>query len=303
MRVLASLLFLGLVPLAASPAAAPAADPGQARSSITATKQVRPVGKQRSRAVAIGPRRAVSSRPKGKTKPKPPKPPPAPAPVPAVPSRVIFRGDFDGSFSGFYVQSPLGRATISTAHPFTGTGAGRFEVRPGDIEPETGSPRSEVSGPTFNAGEEIFVRDAIRVGATDTLQGGWQLIDQLHETAWGGSPGIAVFLDPGRQLSLSAGDRLPLFWRGPQLQVERWYDLVYRVKLSPDPSQGYVEVWLDGVPQLLVNGTSRVYGQTIQTSQTYFKAGIYRSSASSGVSVVEHDNIVIGTSFAAVMSP
>ena len=39
----------------------------------------------------------------------------------------------------------------------------------------------------------------------------------------------------------------------------------------------------------------------MQTSQTYLKAGIYRSKSSTGTSIVEHDSIVVGTSLAAVM--
>jgi len=215
---------------------------------------------------------------------------------------VLFGSGFDGSFNGFYVQSLASRATISTAHPFAGSGAARFEVRQGDVEPDTGSQRSEVTGPTFNAGEEFFARDMIRVPDGYSFQGSWQLINQLHEVIWSGSPGIATFLDPNRRISFGAGDGSPMYWRGPQLESERWYDLVYHVKLARDPSQGFVELWLDGVPQTLANGATRMYGETIQAAQTYLKAGIYRSATSTGVSIVEHDDIVIGTTLSAVMS-
>ncbi|HMJ73595.1 MAG TPA: heparin lyase I family protein, partial [Solirubrobacterales bacterium] len=90
------------------------------------------------------------------------------------------------------------------------------------------------------------------------------------------------------------------FWRGPSLQSDRWYDLVYRVKLSQDSSTGFIEVWLDGAQQSLANGQTRIYGQTMQTDETYLKAGIYRSKSSTGTSIVEHDAIVVGTSYAAV---
>ncbi|HEY2715319.1 MAG TPA: hypothetical protein VGI73_03785, partial [Solirubrobacterales bacterium] len=58
--------------------------------------------------------------------------------------------------------------------------------------------------------------------------------------------------------------------------------------------------WLDGAQQILADGATRMYGETIQMPQTYLKAGIYRSQYSSGVSIVEHDDIVVGTSLAAV---
>jgi len=200
------------------------------------------------------------------------------------------------------VQSLPTRATISTAHPFAGRGAGRFEVQPGDIEPQTGGQRSEVSGPVFAVGQDIYVRDEIRVPVGYSFQGPWQLINQLHETEWGGSPGIATFLDANRQIRFGAGDGDPTYWRGPVLEPERWYTLVYRVFLSNSPSQGFVELWLDGAQQTLASGATRMYGETIQTSGTYIKAGIFRSQSSTGVSVVEHDNIAVGTSMAAVMS-
>jgi hypothetical protein len=254
---------------------------------------------------------AVKPKPSGEAPAKPspssgpapapaPAPSPQPAPEPSAAGSVLFGSSFDGSFKGWYVQSLPTRATISTAHPFAGSGAARFEVRPGDVEPDTGSQRSEVSGPTFNAGEDLYVRDEIRVPDGYTFEGPWQLVDQLHEDHWGGSPGIATFLDSNRALSVRAGDSSPTYWRGPQLEPERWYDLVYRVKLSQDPTQGFVEVWLDGTQQILANGATRMSGETIQMPQTYLKAGIYRSQYSTGVSIVEHDDIAVGTSLAAV---
>ncbi len=227
-------------------------------------------------------------------------PAPEPAPAPAPTGKVLFRGDFDGGFNGWYVQSLLSRATLFSSGAFEGAQAARFEVRDGDVEPDTGSERSEVSGPTFDEGQDLYIRNAIRVPSTNTYSAPWQIVQQLHEENWPGSPGIAVFLDNNRALKLGAGDSSPMYWKGAALQTGRWYDLVYRVYLSQDSSKGFVEVWLDGVQQTLLNGQKRMYGETIQVAQTYIKAGIYRSKSSTGTSVVEHDGIVVGTSLAAV---
>jgi Polysaccharide lyase len=216
---------------------------------------------------------------------------------------VLFKATFDSTgFKGWYVQSLPGRATTTSTDAFEGNQAARFEVRDGDVEPDTGSERSEVSGPTFNAGEDLYIRDAIRFPASNTYSAPWQIVQQLHEENWGGSPGIAVFLDNKPSLKLGAGDPPPTFWQSETLEPDRWYDLVYRVFLSQDPSAGFVEVWLDDVQQTLLNGQTRMYGRTIQTAQTYIKAGIYRSKSSTGTSIVEHDTIVIGTSLDAVMN-
>ncbi len=231
----------------------------------------------------------------------PPPPPPPPQPQPA--GEILFKATFDSTsgFAGWYVQSLPGRASTSTSDPFEGARAARFEVRDGDVEPDTGSERSELSGPTFNEGEDLYFRDAIQIPANSTYQGPWQIIQQLHEENWSGSPGMAVFLDSQPALRLGAGDGSPTYWTSSQLQKERWYELIYRVNLSRDPSVGFVEVWLDGVQQVLDNGQTRAYGQTIQTTETYLKVGIYRSKSSTGTSIVEHDSIVVGTSLAAVM--
>lgn len=247
-----------------------------------------------------------------------PEPTPAPAPAPAPDSEpepepepepeagvrpsgtALFNGDFDAGFRGWYVQSLSSRATLFSSDVFQGTQAARFEVRDGDVEPDTGAERSEVSGPTFDEDQDIYIRDAIRVPSGNSFSAPWQIIEQLHEENWNGSPGIALFLDDGHSLRLGAGDGSPTFWQGPTVQANRWYDLVYRVNLSRSSSTGFVEVWLDGVQQKLLNGQTRVYGQTIQAAQTYLKAGIYRSKSSTGTSIVEHDAIAVGTSYAAI---
>ena len=213
---------------------------------------------------------------------------------------VLFRGDFESGFSGWHVQSISSRANLLSSGTFQGSGAARFEVQAGDVEPETGSPRSEVSGPTFNEGQDLYFRDAIRIPGASSYDGPWQIIQQLHEEDWDGSPGIAVFLEADDTLRIGSGDGDITFWESKGLSRDRWHDLVYRVYLSQDDGSGFVEVWLNGVQQTLDNGATRAYGRTIQMPQTYLKAGIYRSRSSSGTSLVEHDAIVVGTSLAAV---
>ena len=255
---------------------------------------------------AVKPERAPRA-PKPAPKPAPgpeaepaPQDAPAPEPAPAPGEGLLFSGNFEAGFAGWYVQSLPSRATLFSSGAFQGSRAARFEVRDGDVEPDTGSERSEVSGPKFDEGEDLYVRDALRFPSAATYAGPWQIIQQLHETSWSGSPGIALFLDEDRVLQLGAGDGSPTFWRSDPLQADRWYDLVYRVKLSKDPGTGFVEVWLDGARQTLPGGQSRAYGQTIQAARTYIKAGIYRARSSTGTSLVEHDAIAIGTSLAAV---
>ncbi|MEZ5079034.1 MAG: heparin lyase I family protein [Solirubrobacterales bacterium] len=198
-------------------------------------------------------------------------------------------------------QALPGRIKRSRFKPRFGGKAIRFEVRPGDVEPATGSGRAELSGPTFDEGDDIYVHDGIRVPRAASFRGPWQIVQQLHETDWGGSPGIAVFLDGDRRLRIAAGDGSPRFWRGPRLKPNRWYSLTYRVMLSGSSSAGFVEVWLNGVHRTVRGNRYRAVGQTIQTSRTYIKVGIYRSRSSTGRSVVEHSRVMVGTSLGAVL--
>ena len=227
-----------------------------------------------------------------------------PTPTPAAtPSSPLFRSDFEsGDFDDWYLQSLSYRASVvDTPAAFRGQYAARFEVREGDEEPDTGDERSEVSGPTFEEGEDLYVRDAIYVPDETMLQGYWQIIQQLHEEDWDGSPGIAVFLGSDPAFRIGSGDSDVTYWESDTITYDRWYDLVYRVKLSQDPEVGFVEVWLDGERQTLDNGQQRMYGQTIQTGSTYLKAGIYRSRSHTGTSIIYHDHILVGRSLGSVM--
>jgi hypothetical protein len=288
-RFLALLLtaLLAVCLVGAQPASA--SRPAQERAGLKAGLGGAHIAKRNKprRARASRRRRQATAKAKAKT-------------TPAENSAVLFRGDFDPGFGSWHVQSLSSRATLFSTGAFQGTQAARFEVQPGDVEPETGSQRSEVSGPTFDEGQDLYIRDAIRVPASNSYSGDWQIIQQLHEENWSSSPGMAVFLDDDRALALGTGDGSQTFWQSAALQSDRWYDLVYRVNLSQDPGVGFVEVWLDGTQQSLENGQSRLYGQTIQAAQTYLKAGVYRSKSGTGTSVVEHDGIVVGTSYAAV---
>ncbi len=285
----------------ASPAASPASTPHPALASVSAGHAIRGSqakirhrkARRRAATVAVAPAVPVKEGAASTS---------AVATPAAKSPDLLFDGNFDSGFGGWYVQSLSSRATLFSSGAFEGGQAARFEVQQGDVEPDTGSQRSEVSGPTFDEGEDLYIRDAIRVPSGNTFNVPWQIVQQLHEEDWSGSPGMAVMLDNKHSLKLGSGDGSRTFWQGPVLQSDRWYDLVYRVNLSQDPGTGFVEVWLNGVQQSLANGQTRIYGETIQAAQTYLKAGIYRSKSSTGTSIVEHDAIVVGTSYAAVTS-
>lgn len=217
------------------------------------------------------------------------------------PGEVVFRGDFEsGTFDDdWYLQSLPERASITSPGAFGSDHGARFEVRDGDVEPDTGSERSEVSGPDVDEGQDLYFRDSFRIPSGSSIGTSWQIINQLHENDWDGSPGLAILLDPCPSLRIGAGDGSPTFVEDIPIQYDRWHDLVYRAKLSRNPDVGFIEAWLDGTPLKLANGQTRIYGQTLQTDSAYLKAGIYRGRASTGTSIVEHDNLIVATSLQA----
>ncbi len=209
---------------------------------------------------------------------------------------MLFDSDFS-SFAGWYVQAiktPEPRATIVN-------GAGRFEVRPGDVEPDTGSQRAEVTlaNPKFYEGAEVWVYDKVRWSTADTANPGWEVVDQFHDgsaisgdPSANGSPPIAL-MRYGQQIRICNGKGSPVYWTGPTVERGRWYELVYRIKFSK--TAGEVEAFWNGVP------VAHFKGQTMNSEYTYMKAGVYRAKETlTGVSVVEHDEIGVATSLGAL---
>ena len=71
--------------------------------------------------------------------------------------------------------------------------------------------------------------------------------------------------------------------------------------LHSEPTKGFAELWVDGVPQTLSNGQSRKYLATAKAgTRSYLKAGAYRDPAHTATTVIYNDNILVGNSYAAV---
>ena len=222
--------------------------------------------------------------------------PRSPAPPQPFGGAVLFRGDFDtGDTEQFRnVQSAPGRVTVGTSDPapFEGSHRARFEVRPGDES--AGGNRAEVTGPSFEESSERWIRQAIYVPTGTATERGWRLVMQFHAFG-GGSPPLAVFLESGAspRFEVGHGDSSTFDWHGPGIQRNRWYDIALHVRFSPNPSEGFVEVYFNGRRQRLTNGQTRRYRATSEEGGAYYKTGIYRSDSIDQTDVVYHDNVVI----------
>jgi Polysaccharide lyase len=215
-------------------------------------------------------------------------------------SDPIFASGFesDGFDDWVNVQALDRDVSLVRGGSFCGARHARFELRRGDVEPETGSSRAEVTGPRFHEGDELWFRQATKIRRGFPQEGKFQIVSQWK--SGDGSPPVAVFVTDGPRLAIKSGDfPTTRFWSAP-IRTGSWYDLVTHVKFSRRPSAGFVEVWLNGRRRRTANGRKRAYGRTIKGSWGYVKLGYYRDRTHRGTGVVLHDNYLIGRSLADV---
>ena len=173
----------------------------------------------------------------------------------------------------------------------------RFEVRDRDVEPQTGSERCELVGPSLPDERERWFRQSIYVPSSADPPESWEIMSQWYSN-YGGSPPLALFNNMGSPMrwSLRRGDSSRFYWRSRRLARDRWHEVVVGVYLSQSRSRGWVEVWLDGRQQTLENGKKRMRGQTLGATRGFFKTGIYRNEDSSRRSIQYLDDFAVGPS-------
>jgi hypothetical protein len=97
-----------------------------------------------------------------------------------------------------------------------------------------------------------------------------------------GGPAIGLTIKYGH-LTLRSEQYLEatdgIAWNGPSMSSlldGRWHSFTLHVQFAKD-SSGYLEVWLDGAPQTMTNGATRIYFPTLcpNDSYAYPKMGVY----------------------------
>lgn len=195
------------------------------------------------------------------------------------------------------MQALPGRVTVVDDPVAEGGHAGRFEVRGGDEEPETGDARAEVvSGEEFEEGDVRYFRMLSRVESWD--YGDWGIVWQIHDDSEGTPPLSLQLEEDGStpMLWLGPGDGDDVYWEAP-LPVGEWFEVAIRVVFA---RQGSVEVWLNGEPQTMLDadrGTAFDPTDTLGAAPSYDKLGIYRSPDTTETAVVYHDGYWIGEDF------
>jgi hypothetical protein len=223
-----------------------------------------------------------------------------------------FRGGFDGATLGPWDQlCPSGRLTFGSASPapMDGTHWARFEVRPGDVEPVTGSNRCEVaSGYRFVEGDDAYVRFGVRLGQDWPFEPGkWATVWQERQSAATGNPPLALNVVStaagAGHFELSDNADGTRFWTGPALQTDRWYQIVLHIKHSRTDSAGFVEAWVDGARQTMTGGSLRTYHRTMTDAFSSPQLGYDRQSTYSTPGVLYGDGYVVGATAASVGLP
>jgi Ricin-type beta-trefoil lectin domain-like len=121
---------------------------------------------------------------------------------------------------------------------------------------------------------------------------GWVALWQMHGygVSGQGAPLVlrAINGDGNLYMQANANGVNVDFWHMP-FKLNTWQGFVVHVFLSTNASQGYVELWVDGVKQTFINGSQKYFVPTWdnvdgkwQDSYNLFKWGVYRSGAMDG---------------------
>ena len=165
----------------------------------------------------------------------------------------------------------------------------RFELRSGDhwsssswTDPAT-SERNEIAGQTvYPVGTQIEIAYdfMIEPGQTNSASGPgrWLVLGQMHEHNVPLSPPFAVEMVNGDHMAINIGtDNLQYVYTDPDpVQRGRYYSMNVKVKFDNN-RDGFLSVWRDGANIVDYRGP-------IGTgAATYWKEGIYRSSAQESI--------------------
>jgi hypothetical protein len=230
----------------------------------------------------------------------------------APPRGTIWKGDFATGNLAQYSQdvqcAAADRATVITAPVRGGRFAVRFHVEPGDVVFTEGSDRCELytlrpetlgteGREQWWAWSTFFPSDF-----HPTPRSNWNVVQQFHSTKPFGANTMVTVNTIGRrpmlQFSVFGGDPSKphkLRQNVAPLVRNRWYDFVFHVRWSSDPTRAFVQLWINGKLVFPLRRLATLYpGKT-----AYFKLGNYRLTSSAASSVI-HDEARLARTRAAL---
>lgn len=226
--------------------------------------------------------------------------------LPASSAPVFVDGFEGGSLEKWSVQAcEDDRAKVYTAQseptwpaPAEGESAVRLMALNSDVSPctPTGNPRSQIiADEGMKPGSEVWQAWSVLFPENFPELSSWHVFQQDHGDPFNGSPSLG-FGASGNELSLDRGEQYGYdrVWTAP-LQRNHWYQFLVHKKLATDES-GFVEFWLDGVPQTL-DGQTRLTTQTMHSDASgdyAFYLANYRDSGIADSVEVFFDDVRIG---------
>lgn len=184
-----------------------------------------------------------------------------------------------------------------------GNNSCRFELRPGDGI-TSGSYRSEITGPSYGAKEELFIGFSVY---PEKNSGNISVL-QFHQAESGGIPPFAFWVSYDKKWGLvhtstgngQAGQAGNIYdWLGP-VDYGKWTDWVIRIKFS-NSTDGIIEIWKNGVQQTIPSAKGLTFkGITGYSQGPYLKAGVYAFDGIGSGSIVYLDEIRVGKDYESV---
>jgi len=204
-------------------------------------------------------------------------------------SGPVWRGDFEtGNYSQWTKAQIVSadRMVAVTSPVREGRYAMKVTVRQGDDPIDSSGNRNELVKLTREpVGSEYYYKWSTLFASDFPSASTWQLFLQWHHEGSSGSPPLELFVY-GEELRLNV--RSTTVWRAPLVRGV-WQDFVLRVKWSPDPSVGFVELYHNGKLAM-----PRRYAATQFSGYlNYLKMGLYRNSSIARTGVLYHDGLIM----------
>jgi Polysaccharide lyase len=227
---------------------------------------------------------------------------------------VLFSDSFDRDANTFVPPWDLARRaatdrlTTDSTVVRKGTHSAKFQVHDSDALAGTTAPGAQLEyQPTFCEGTDLYLGWSWYLPSNfpaSMPSGSWIGIGQIgFGPPWDNPP--LQFYHGGSSINLM--NRQNGQWRtvaSIPTQRGQWQDVVAHVKFSKSPSVGFVELWVNGQPVRMSNGSTRQYMNTINQKNASgcggWKLTLYRSKGYWEWLTLYYDEAKVGTSYAAV---
>lgn len=207
---------------------------------------------------------------------------------------VLFNGDAsNGSSNVWKAVNIEGTGALSTVNDETGTLVWKY------LKP-AGSHRTETRGAKgFQAqeGDNIYIGWTSKIYMPTNLKTEAVFQWKSYPTAGSLQNHPLMLRTKNGKLELQHFDDnhvATVPW-STNLSTGDWLKFVIRMKVSRNPSVGYIEFWYNGVKQTFTNGSQRLYCRTLDVDDCDPKWGVYGGDASQATHFVK--KIRIGTSY------